>query len=314
MSEAAAGLSPINPRELRAAFGTFMTGVTIVTTVAPDGSPRGYTANSFTSVSLDPPLLLVCANRAAASIGIYREARGFAVNILSEHQKDVSVLFASKRTDKFESASWRPGPFGNPVIDGSAAWFDCRVHDIQDAGDHVILMGRVEAFSYSDANPLGYARGGYITLGLEQAAVNAASSPNRTVVGAVLEHEGNLVLLPGGKPGELMLPEVGRSGANGSASQLRQSLSRDGIEASLGFLFSVFEVPDANLQFIYYRGDAVLHAHGRVVLADFDALPFDRIPDENTRALLRRYGEERRIGRFKIYSGSGASGVVKAVE
>lgn len=309
-----AGLSPINPRELRAAFGTFMTGVTVVTTNTEDGSPRGYTANSFTSVSLDPPLLLVCANKAAASIDIYRQAKSFAVNILAENQKDVSVLFASKRPDKFEIASWRPGPYGSPVIDGSAAWFDCRLTEVLDGGDHVILMGRVEAFSYSDANPLGYARGGYITLGLEQAAVNAASSSSRTVVGAVLEHEGRLVLMPDGKPGVLALPEVGRSGANGSASQLRQSLAREGIEASLGFLFSVFEEPETRLQFIYYRGEAILHARGRVTLADFDALPWDQMADDNTRNLIKRYSEERRIGRFKIYSGEGASGVTKAIE
>ena len=116
---------------------------------------------------------------------VFRNAKGFAVNILSEAQKDTSVLFASKRHDKFEAASWRPGPFGNPLIEGSAAWFDCARYQVIDAGDHIILMGHIEAFSYSDANPLGYARGGYVTLGLEQAAVNAASK-SHTVVGAIL--------------------------------------------------------------------------------------------------------------------------------
>ena len=307
-------LSPFNSRELRTAFGSFMTGVTIITTTGGDGSPRGFTANSFTSVSLEPPLLMVCIGKAAASVEIFRKAEGFAVNILAEQQKDISVLFSSKRADKFETAKWRVGPFGNPLIEGSAAWFDCARHTVIDAGDHIILMGYIEAFSYSDSNPLGYARGGYITLGLEEAAVNAASSSSRTVVGAILENEGKLILLPNGKPGVLTLPEVGRSGAHGSASQLRASLTREGIDATLGFLFAVFENPTTQEQCIYYRGEAVLHARGRPVLADFDAIPWDRLPDDTTRNMLKRYVEERRLGRFKVYSGDHERGVMKAVD
>jgi len=306
-------LSPFDSRELRTAFGSFMTGVTILTTMS-GGGPRGFTANSFTSVSLEPPLLMVCIGKAAASADVFRSARGFAVNILAEHQKETSVLFASKRPDKFEHASWRAGPFGNPLIEGSAAWFDCARHQVIDAGDHIILMGHIEAFSYSDANPLGYARGGYITLGLEQAAVNAISSASRTVVGAILESENKLILLPNGRPGVLTLPEVGRSGANGSASQLCASLARDGIEATLGFLFAVFENPSTHEQCIYYRGEALLHARGRPVLADFDNIPWDRLPDDITRNMLKRYAEERKIGRFKVYSGDHRRGIVKAVD
>lgn len=307
-------LSPFDARELRTAFGSFMTGVTIVTTAGIDGTPRGFTANSFTSVSLEPPLLLICIGKSAASVDVFRQAKGFAVNILSEQQKDTSVLFASKRPDKFEVASWRPGPHGNPLIDGSAAWFDCARYQVIDAGDHIILMGQIEAFSYTDANPLGYARGGYITLGLEQAAVNAASSASRTVVGAILETDDRLILLPDGRPGGLALPEVGRTGASGSASQLHALLAREGIEAQLGFLFAVFENPGTREQCIYYRGEALLHARGRPVLASFDDIPWDRLPDEATRSMLRRYAAERKIGRFKVYSGDHRQGTVRAVD
>jgi flavin reductase (DIM6/NTAB) family NADH-FMN oxidoreductase RutF len=307
-------LSPFDNRELRTAFGTFMTGVTIVTTAGSDGTPRGFTANSFTSVSLEPPLLMMCVGKQAASVDVFRQARGFAINILAEQQKDISVLFASKRPDKFQAASWRPGPYGNPLIDGAAAWFDCSRHQVLDAGDHMILMGRIEAFSYSDANPLGYARGGYITLGLEQAAVNAASSSSRTVVGAVLENDNRLILLPDGRAGGLALPEVGRSGANGSASQLHAMLEREGIDATLGFLFAVYENATTKEQFIYYRGEALLHARGRPVLASFDDIPWDRLPDEATRIMLRRYAEERKLGRFKVYSADHRQGKVRAVD
>jgi len=308
-------LSRFDNRELRAAFGSFMTGVTIVTTAGPDGQPRGFTANSFTSVSLEPPLLLICVGKAAASVDVFREAAGFAVNILSEAQKETSVLFASKRPDKFEAARWRAGPFGNPLIEGSAAWFDCARYQVIDAGDHIILMGHIEAFSYTDANPLGYARGHYITLGLEQAAVNAASSASRTVVGAILESDGRLVLLPDpARPDGLILPEAGRAGPNGSASQLHELLAREGMDATLGFLFAVFENPGSREQCIYYRGEALLHARGRTVLADFEDIPWDRLPDEATRSMLRRYAAERKIGRFKVYSGDHRQGTMKAVD
>ena len=308
-------LSSFDSRELRSAFGTFMTGVTIVTTTGPDGGPRGFTANSFTSVSLEPPLLLVCIGKQAASLEVFAQAKGFAVNILSEAQKDTSALFASKRADKFTAAAWRHGPFGSPLIEGSAAWFDCARYQMIDAGDHVILMGHVEAFSYSDANPLGYARGHYITLGLEQAAVNAASSASRTVVGAILESDNRLVLLPdAARPNGLSLPEVGRSGQGGSASQLHELLQREGLDATLGFLFAVFENPGTREQCIYYRGEALLHARGRTVLADFDAIPWDRLPDEATRSMLKRYAEERKIGRFRVYSGDHRQGTIKAVD
>lgn len=307
-------LSAFDSRELRTAFGSFMTGVTIVTTAGIDGHPRGFTANSFTSVSLEPPLLLICIGKSAASVDVFRQARGFAVNILAEQQKDTSVLFASKRPDKFEVAAWRKGPFGNPLIEGSAAWFDCARHQVIDAGDHIILMGHIEAFSYTDTNPLGYARGGYITLGLEQAAVNAASSASRTVVGAILEANDRLILLPDGRPNGLALPEVGRNGTSGSASQLHALLAREGIEAQLGFLFAVFENPGTQEQCIYYRGEALLHARGRPVLAGFDDIPWDRLPDEASRSMLRRYAAERKIGRFKVYSGDHRQGTVMAVD
>lgn len=308
-------LSSFDNRELRSAFGSFMTGVTIVTTAGVDGQPRGFTANSFTSVSLEPPLLMICIGKQAASMDTFRHARGFAVNILSEAQKDTSVLFASKRHDKFEAATWRPGPFGNPLIEGSAAWFDCARYQVIEAGDHIILMGHVEAFSYTDANPLGYARGHYITLGLEQAAVNAASSASRTVVGAILENDGRLVLLPDpARPNGLALPEVGRLGPSGSASQLHELLLREGLDATLGFLFAVFENPGPREQCIYYRGEALLHARGRTVLADFEDIPWDRLPDEATCSMLRRYAAERKIGRFKVYSGDHRQGTVKAVD
>ncbi len=192
-------VSEIDPRDLRRAFGTFMTGVTIVTTRETDGALRGFTANSFSSVSLDPPLLLVCISKFAASCDVFSQTATFAVNILSESQKSASGIFASKRPDKFTEVSYAESASGNPLISGSVAWFDCERHSVVDAGDHIILVGRVTSYAHNDGNPLGYGRGGYFALGLEQSAINAAAQAGRTEVGAILECSGKASGFPTGQ-------------------------------------------------------------------------------------------------------------------
>jgi hypothetical protein len=116
------------------------------------------------------------------------------------------------------------------------------------------------------------------------------------------------------RTGSLNLPEVGREGPSGSASLLRSALAKVGIEANLGFLFAVFENPETHVQSIYYRGDAVLTRRDGVVVADFDALPYGRLPDDAVRSMLQRYAEERRQGRFKVYSGDHRQGEVKPLD
>ena len=103
-----------NPYALRDAFGAFMTGVTVVTAYSPAGKPLGFTANSFTSVSLDPPLLLVCLARRSANYAALTSAVGFAVNILAEGQRDIARTFAGKVKDRFASVAWQDGPNGSP--------------------------------------------------------------------------------------------------------------------------------------------------------------------------------------------------------
>jgi flavin reductase (DIM6/NTAB) family NADH-FMN oxidoreductase RutF len=300
----------IDPRALRAAFGNFMTGVTVVTTIDGAGEPRGFTANSFTSVSLDPPLLLVCIAKTASSCATFSKTRAFAVNILAEDQKHVSGAFASKRPDKFTGIDWSLSVHGQPLIANALSWFDCARHDLIDAGDHVILLGSIRGFGTREANPLGYARGGYVTLGLEQAAVNAASA-SRTIVGAIIECGGKLLAERDPAPGALRLPEVGRSGQSGTASLLQAALAERGADAQLGFLFAVFENPETRVQSIYYRGEA--QAPGRYLKFAFDALPYEDFGDEAVRVMLRRYADERLQGRFRIYSGNHERGEVKAI-
>ncbi|WP_082109028.1 flavin reductase family protein [Azospirillum thiophilum] len=164
MSFAANEPSPINQRDLRNAFGTFLTGVTVVTVVDEDGISRGITANSFTSVSLDPPLLLVCIGNRSFSFPAFCSAPAFAVNLLHEGQADLSTLFASRTPDKFRSTAFGARHTGAPVLADCLTWFDCTVHDRVMAGDHLVLIGRVQAFGTSPAAPLGFCRGRYAAV------------------------------------------------------------------------------------------------------------------------------------------------------
>ncbi|WP_255554215.1 flavin reductase [Sphingomicrobium clamense] len=154
-----------DPRTLRDALGTFATGVTIVTARAPDGTNVGLTANSFTSVSLDPPLLLVCPHRQAHSMAVFSEVDHFAVNVLHIGQQSVSDLFARKSDDRFERVDWEVWDHGPPILTNSLASFECRKFAEYDGGDHVILVGEVKRVRFApQRDPLLYFRGKYRRL------------------------------------------------------------------------------------------------------------------------------------------------------
>ncbi len=152
-------------RTFRDALGCFATGVTIVTAVAPDGTPVGLTANSFTSVSLDPPLLLVCIANNAGSADVLRNATHFGVNVLQIGQQPTSNRFAGKGEDRFAATPWEVGTVGVPVLTGSLASFECERFSLNDGGDHFILVGRVLKATFEPRrDPLLYFRGKYRRL------------------------------------------------------------------------------------------------------------------------------------------------------
>ena len=299
-------MSAIDPRALRNAFGVYPTGVTVVTTRAADGEPRGFTANSFTSVSLDPPLLLVCLARSARSLAAFETAEGFAVNVLAETQREVSQVFASNVAERFSSVAWRDGPAGNPVFEEVAAWFDCRRHAVLDGGDHVILVGRVEAFESTPRNGLGYVRGGYFSPALERRAERASDSAG-VVVRCIVEREGSVLLVPA-DDGRLDLPRD--TGVGPSTSRLRALVRRLGLSAAPGFIYAVYEDTETGAEHIVYRcgaeaGEPAVGAFHRLA-----TLPFDQLTDRATAGMLRRFLAEHRIGSFGVYAGDQRSGVV----
>jgi flavin reductase (DIM6/NTAB) family NADH-FMN oxidoreductase RutF len=151
-------------RTLRDAMGCFATGITIVT-ACKEGRPIGLTANSFTSVSLEPPLLLVCIAATAGSGRVLREASHFGVNVLQIGQQPASSRFAGKGEDRFAATAWSHGETGVPLLDGSLVSFECRRHAVHEGGDHFILVGEVVRAQFEPRrDPLLYFRGKYRRL------------------------------------------------------------------------------------------------------------------------------------------------------
>jgi flavin reductase (DIM6/NTAB) family NADH-FMN oxidoreductase RutF len=148
-------------RALRHALGRFATGVTVITTACPSGKLIGLTANSFSSVSLDPPLVLWSLRRNAASLASFTGSKHFAVNVLAADQEHVSNHFAKSSTDKFVEIPHSIGLGGCPVLPGTLASFECRLESEIEGGDHVIFLGRVLRASYRDGVPLIFAGGAY---------------------------------------------------------------------------------------------------------------------------------------------------------
>ncbi|MFP7673426.1 flavin reductase family protein [Marivita sp. S0852] len=155
----------IDPRELRNALGCFATGVCIVTSVGDGNKPVGMTINSFSSVSLDPPLVLWSINLKARSRDAYRRHAGFAINILCKDSKELSLNFAKSSDDKFVGVNWHEGHFGIPVLEDAMATLECETQDRIVSGDHEIYIGRVLRIDHNDRDPLVFHRGQFATLG-----------------------------------------------------------------------------------------------------------------------------------------------------
>jgi flavin reductase (DIM6/NTAB) family NADH-FMN oxidoreductase RutF/esterase/lipase len=152
-------------RTLRDALGCFGTGVTVVTTLTPEGKPVGLTANSFTSVSLDPPLLLFCLANSAGSLAAFEECRHFAINVLHIGQQLVSSSFARKIEDRFASGQWTQWDTGVPILTGSLSSFECERYSSLEAGDHHVFIGLVKRACFEPRrDPLLYFRGKYRRL------------------------------------------------------------------------------------------------------------------------------------------------------
>ncbi|TXH05965.1 MAG: flavin reductase [Nevskiaceae bacterium] len=157
-------------REFRNALGSFATGVTIITARAADGAPVGITANSFSSVSLDPPMVLWSLAKSARSLAVFEQAAHWAVHVLGAGQEALSARFARSGTDKFAGLDAGIGIAGLPLLEGCAARFQCQLAHVYEGGDHLIFVGRVLQFERSEQPPLAFHRGGYADIAPRAAA------------------------------------------------------------------------------------------------------------------------------------------------
>ena len=161
-------VSRINSEDLRRILGRFVTGVTVVT-YRHEGTPYGMTANAFTSISLDPPLILISVDKQARSHGRIAASRAFAVNILAERQEPIAIRFAGAHREldnPFEGVPYTDGETGSPLLTTALGWLDCRLHAAHDAGDHTLFLGEILGLGVnSHESPLVFYAGSLRKLG-----------------------------------------------------------------------------------------------------------------------------------------------------
>jgi flavin reductase (DIM6/NTAB) family NADH-FMN oxidoreductase RutF len=145
---------PVSNDLFRRACGLFATGVAVVTTRAADGSPHGLTINSFSSLSLDPQLVMVAIDRSCAVLSAFESSGYYAVNILREEQRSVSIRFAQLPEGRFRGIEWKAGETGSPILDGVLGVLECRTVQVVDTGDHRVLVGQVVGLVIGEGRPL----------------------------------------------------------------------------------------------------------------------------------------------------------------
>ena len=156
----------LDAREIRNVMGHFATGVTVITTSDITGKPFGLTVNSFTSLSLNPPLVVVCVDKTVDCYSCFDESKVFAVNVLSEDQEELSRRFATKGIEKFAGIQWRMGECGSPLLDGVIGTIECKVTRSYEGGDHTIFLGEILSATAKGDRPLLFFKGKYHRLPL----------------------------------------------------------------------------------------------------------------------------------------------------
>lgn len=155
------GSIAFDQRRYRQVLGHFCTGVTVITAAGADG-PIGFACQSFSALSMDPPLVLFCPGRTSRSWPVIEQSGAFCVNLLAEQQREVSARFGAPVSDRFAGMRGYTAPSGSPIVDGALTWIDCTIHDVYTGGDHYIVLGHVEHLGpESDEKPLLFNRGGY---------------------------------------------------------------------------------------------------------------------------------------------------------
>ena len=154
----------LDSKEIRNVMGHFATGVTVITTKDKAGVPAGLTANAFTSLSLNPPMVVICVDKTVQCYACFQESKIFVVNVLNEEQEELSRRFATKGIEKFEGISWRLGELGVPLLDDALGYIECRIVNSFEGGDHTIYLGAIVNVTAQGERPLLFFKGKYYRL------------------------------------------------------------------------------------------------------------------------------------------------------
>lgn len=266
-------------KRFRAALGAFATGVTIVTTRSAAGEDIGLTANSFNSVSLDPPMVLWSLSKKARSLQAFLESGHFAVHVLAANQDALSHVFATAGADKFSGLNIERGAGGTPLLDGCSARFQCRTAFTYEGGDHMIFVGQVEAFDDFGRAPLLF-HGGRYAVAVEKKKSEPAPDPASTEPDSSFSRD-FLIYLLGRAHFQLFL-------------ELRRDLERHGLSEEEWFVLSILGVSDNRMvaeldRLLWYTGKRVTYE----LVARLAAGGFVRLNggyDPNVRVILTEEG------------------------
>ena len=304
--------------EFRKALGNFATGVTVVATRTDEGEVRAFTANSFTSVSLDPALVLVCLAKSSASLGIFSAAEHFSINVLNSEQREISNAFASREAEVKIAASAKM-PFSDaPYVGGALSSFICQRHELVEAGDHVILIGRVLRVAVKDGQPLGFFRGSYVGIGPETREMERMGTS--IIVGGVLRHAGKVLLCR--RPGETNweIPSAMLNHGERYVSALQTCFARLGLPVQTFVPYSMFQEIGEDTTSLIFSAEL---AEGGVSAPEdgselrwFDTgdAPWELVEGVMKKSLLSRYLREAASGYFGVYFDTPDGGNVMAVK
>lgn len=305
-------------RLFRDMLGSFMTGVTVVSTRSEDRTVRAFTANSFTSVSLDPPLVLVCLAKTSGSYETFVAAENFSISVLGDWQRQMSNAFASRDPSMKAEALARLAGADVPFVDESLATMICRRDRVIDAGDHIILLGAVNRFQSKNGQPLGYFRGGYVGFGLAVRELEQLGAP--LFVGGLLERDGKVLLCRRQGSDRWELPGAALSAGEQHTGVLRSLFARFGIPAEASLLYSLFqEVGERRTTMMFSvesNGEAEPESANGIEARLFGVQerPWELIDGEMKQGMLLRFFREREAGCFGIYYDTADGGRVVALD
>lgn len=303
----------IDPLIFRRTLGKFMTGVTIVATRDGAGKRWGMTANSFSSVSLDPPLVSICIADRSPSFSAFSESEAFGVSILSSSQQDVAMRFAKPFDDKFDGLPFDESLTAAPVLNNAVATLACRTVQRVVAGDHVILIGEVIECAFRDDSLLGYSEGRFVHL--DSRADEGARVPKEgrgVDIGWLIEHDDQLLFRRDPASGRWSVP-MGPLGAGTtlSDSMRHSSIATLGVPVEPQFLYSTVDVSDDRTCYVYRAVSESVPNGEQWKLFPGSEIPWNEFLHEKMIPMVKRYLEEREGDNYGIYLNLGTGRIAR---